>query len=126
MITSGARVVHRGGKRPTAEVDDPTLDERSRIIDDEPKPAALVEERQPIPAGILVNTAFAQTRDRAIPHQRWNARRFKVETIGDNLRVKLDLAVLNFDPGPGETIHAVVLCLAAGSRGGEARLAEMV
>jgi hypothetical protein len=73
-----------------AEVNRRTSDNVSCFTYDQTQAATGVKERQPIRASIFVNSALADARDFALPHQGMDLRRLDPKAFPDQFRVHAD------------------------------------
>jgi hypothetical protein len=94
---SSARPTGRVGKRKIAEIDHRPLKHVAAFIRHDAQPAAAMEECQPMGAGVLVCSAFAQARDLALAHEVHQPLRRDPEGLGDDRCVDLNGAVFNLE-----------------------------
>ena len=66
-------------------------------IDTESRPTVLIEETQPILTSMRVDASFANTRDRAGPHQRRNLRGWNVQEFAEQYSVDQNVTIGDFN-----------------------------
>src|SRR5215216_6061935 len=101
VLPARCRVAHRCRQRAITEVDAQAPNDGSRLVDDETKTPALVEEGQPIAPRILIHAALAQAGDLSLPHHGLNRRGLKLQALSDDRCLDIDIAITNLDLGHG-------------------------